>query len=93
LGHFTPAQVRAIVGEQVSLWGGVNTLSFLQNSPEEILDEARRCIQGAGKKGGYILSSGCVIPRGASKENVKALKITVEKYGVYQNGILKEVEL
>jgi len=90
LGHFTSAQVRKIVGERVSLLGGVNTLSFLQNSPEEILDEARRCIQGAGKKGGYILSSGCVIPRGASKENVKALKIAVEKYGVYQNGILKE---
>jgi len=90
LGHFTPAQVREIVGEQVSLLGGVNTLSFLQNSPEEILDEARRCIQGAGKRGGYILSSGCVIPRGASKENLKALKIAVEEHGVYQNGILKE---
>jgi uroporphyrinogen-III decarboxylase len=90
LGHFTPAQVRELVGKQVSLLGGVNTLSFLQNSPEEILEEARRCIQGAGKKGGYILSSGCVIPRGASKEKLKALKIAVEKYGVYQNGILKE---
>jgi len=90
LGHFTSAQVRKIVGERVSLLGGVNTLSFIQNSPEEILEEARRCIQGAGKNGGYILSSGCVIPRGASKANLKALKIAVEKYGVYQDGILKE---
>jgi len=91
LGNFTPAQVQEIVGEQVSLLGGVNTLSFIQNSPKEILEEARRCIQGAGKNGGYILSSGCVIPRDTSKENLKALKIAVEKYGVYKNEILEKI--
>ena len=91
LGNFTPAQVREIVGDQVSLLGGVNTLSFIQNSPKEILEEAKRCIQGAGKNGGYILSSGCVIPRDTSKENLKALKIAVEKYGVYKNEILEKI--
>jgi len=90
LGGFTPGQVRKILGNSVSLMGGVNTLSFINNSPEQIIEEARGCILAAGKRGGYILSSGCVIPRGASKENLKALKIAVEKYGVYQNGILKE---
>lgn len=90
LGGFTPGQAREIVGDRVSLMGGVNTLSFINNTSKQITEEAKMCILEAGKRGGYILSSGCVIPRGASKENLKALKIAVEKYGVYQNGILKE---
>jgi len=90
LGGFTPGQVREIVGDRVSLMGGVNTLSFINNTSKQIIEEAKMCILEAGKRGGYILSSGCVIPRGASKENLQALKIAVEKYGVYQNGILKE---
>ena len=91
LGGFTPGQVREIVGERVSLIGGVNTLSFINNTPKQIIEEAKRCMFEAGKKGGYILSSGCVIPRGASKENLSALRIATEKYGVYHKGTLKRV--
>lgn len=90
LGGFTPGQVREIVGERVSLMGGVNTLSFINNTPKQIIEEAKRCMFEAGKKGGYILSSGCVIPRGASKENLSALRIATEKYGVYHKGILND---
>jgi len=93
LGGFTPGQVRKIVGNSVSLMGGVNTLSFINNTPEQIIEEARRCILAAGIRGGYILSSGCVIPRRASKENLKALREAVEKYGIYYKGTLKEVGL
>ncbi|HDK25560.1 MAG TPA: hypothetical protein ENG48_00545 [Candidatus Atribacteria bacterium] len=93
LGGFTPGQVRKIVGNSVSLMGGVNTLSFINNTPEQIIEEARRCILAAGIRGGYILSSGCVIPRSASKENLKALREAVEKYGIYYKGTLKEVGL
>ena len=93
LGGFTPGQAREIVGDRVSLMGGVNTLSFINNTSNQIIEEAKMCILEAGKRGGYILSSGCVIPRGASKENLRALRIATEKYGVYQNGILKEVQL
>jgi len=93
LGGFTPGQVREIVGERVSLMGGVNTLSFINNSPEQIIEEAKKCMFEAGRKGRYILGSGCVIPRRASKENLEALREAVEKYGVYHNRILKEVEL
>jgi len=91
LGGFTPSQVREIVGDRVSLMGGVNTLSFINNRPKQIIEEAKKCMFEAGRKGGYILGSGCVIPRGASMENLRALRIATEKYGVYHNGILKEV--
>jgi len=71
--------------------GGVNTLSFINNSPEQIIEEAKKCMFEAGRKGGYILGSGCVIPRRASKENLEALRDAAEKYGAYHNVILKEV--
>jgi len=88
LGSFTPEQVRKITGDRVALMGGVNTLSFIQHSPEEIIQEAKKCIFEAGEHGGYVLSSGCVIPRGANIENLKALQTAVEKYGSYKNGSL-----
>ncbi len=92
LGNFNPAQVRDIVGDRVSLMGGVNTLSFINCSADEIMNEARQCMIQAGQKGGYILSSGCVIPRGVNIEKLLALNKAVLKYGYYQEGRLKEVE-
>jgi len=91
LGGFTPGQVREIVGDRVSLMGGVNTLSFINNTPKQIIEEAKKCMFEAGRKGGYILSSGCVIPRGASMDNLKTLRIATEKYGVYHKGILEKI--
>lgn len=73
LGGFTCAEARAIVGDAVALMGGVNTLSFVNGSPDDIISEATACLQGAGKDGGYILGSGCVVPRQAKLENLKAL--------------------
>jgi len=90
LGGAEPGQVRERVGNAVSLMGGVNTLSFIQRKPEEIEQEARRCIWSAGQRGGFILGSGCVVPRSATRENLLALRRTVELYGVYDNGVLKE---
>jgi uroporphyrinogen-III decarboxylase len=88
LGHFTPGEVRKRVGDAVSLMGGVNTLSFIDSTPEEIIEEARGCIIQAGEKGGYILGSGCVVPRDAKRENVEALRIASERYGIYRDGRL-----
>jgi uroporphyrinogen-III decarboxylase len=88
LGHFAPGEVRKRVGDAVSLMGGVNTLSFIDSTPEEIIEEARGCILQAGEKGGYILGSGCVVPRDAKRENVEALRIASERYGIYRDGRL-----
>ena len=84
LGGFLPAAVRQKVGDAVSLMGGVNTLTFLQGTPADILHESKTCIQQAGARGGYILGSGCVVPRDAKKENLRALREAAERYGIYQ---------
>jgi uroporphyrinogen-III decarboxylase len=74
LGGFSVGQARRIVGDQMVLMGGVNTLSFVQSSPAEIHAEALRCIQQGEVNGGrFILGSGCALPRDARLENLRAL--------------------
>ena len=81
LGDFTCAEAREAVGDRIALMGGVNTLSFINSSPEELIEEAHICIEGAGQRGGFILGSGCVVPRSASRENLLALHTTAERFG------------
>jgi hypothetical protein len=90
LGDFTPAQVRERVGAAVSLMGGVNTLTFLDGTPEQIVEESLACMRQAGASGGYILGSGCVVPRDAAKENLLALREAADTYGIYRQGRLVE---
>jgi hypothetical protein len=72
LGGFTVADIRAKVGQSVSLMGGVNTISLLQNTPNQIEQEATECIRQSGGNG-FILGSGCVVPRDCPLENIAAL--------------------
>jgi hypothetical protein len=88
LGGFTVAQAREKVGNDVDLMGGINTLSFVQLLPSEIVEEARQCIEQGGKKGNFILGSGCVVPRDAQLENLFILKDVAEQYGRYAAGAL-----
>ena len=83
LGGFTPAQIRERVGDAVSLLGGVNTLSFLDGSPDQILADFAACIRQVGAEGGYILGSGCLVPRGTKKENLLALRHAADRFGSY----------
>ena len=88
LGGFTPADIRQRVGDAVSLMGGVNTLSFVDGTPESVRGETRRCIEEAGARGGFVLGSGCVVPRSALKENLLALREAADRYGRYGDGRL-----
>lgn len=91
MGGFTCKQARERVGNDVALMGGVNTLSFIHSSEKEIVEEAKKCIIDAGEKGGFLLGSGCVIPRSAKKENIKVLAKVTKEYGVYKEDKLIKV--
>ena len=84
LGGFTCAQARQRAGNRIALMGGVNTLSFLDSSPGELIEEARVCIEGAGRDGGFVLGSGCVVPRSAKVENLLAIREAAERYGAIE---------
>jgi uroporphyrinogen-III decarboxylase len=73
LGGFNVKQVREKAGDNISLMGGVNALTLLNGSPKEIMDEAYECMGGAGTKGGFVLGSGCVVPRNTPSKNITAL--------------------
>jgi hypothetical protein len=88
LGGFSPADARARVGDAVALMGGVNTLTLLRGTPAGVLAEARSCIRQAGGRGGYLLGSGCVVPRGTPRENLLALAEAARRHGAYRDGRL-----
>ena len=72
MGGFTVNDIKNKVGNVVSLMGGVNTLSLLQNNPNQIRKEAAECIKQS-RQNGFILGSGCVVPRDCPQENLQAL--------------------
>lgn len=88
MGGFTSKQVRERVGDSIALMGGVNTMSFVDSSEEEIRKEAQIVMTEAGMNGGFVLGSGCVVPRSAKRENLTALVDATNKFGKYKNGVL-----
>ena len=73
LGNFSVGDIRTLVGNEFMLMGGVNTLSFINQSPENIIAEAERCIREGFTGGHYAVGSGCVVPRTASRESLLAV--------------------
>lgn len=69
-----------IVKDRTCIRGNLETTLFLEGTPEEVLKEAKKCIDlGSGKR--YILSAGCGIPKFSKVENLKALREAVNIFG------------
>ena len=81
LGNFSVRDIRSIVGNTFMLMGGVNTLSFVNQPPDKIMAEAERCIDEGFTNGHYAVGSGCVVPRNASREAIRALAEASKKKG------------
>jgi hypothetical protein len=74
LGGSTAGALRRLVGPRQALMGGIDTMSFLRSSAEEIALEARSCILEGGAQGAFVLGSGCALPRGSKRENIEAAR-------------------
>ena len=73
-GKFSVREIRQIVGNDYMLMGGVDTMSFINKSPEMVRHEAERCIhEGFIDHRNYAVGSGCNIPRTAKIETLQAL--------------------
>ncbi|HRW10655.1 MAG TPA: uroporphyrinogen decarboxylase family protein [Caldilineaceae bacterium] len=65
---------KARIGDKVGLVGNVDTVTeLLQGTPETVRASAQRCIDQAGVGGGFLLGSGCIVPRYAPLANVRAM--------------------
>ncbi len=93
LGGSTPGRMRELIGGGAALMGGIDTMSFLNGSPESITREALACMRTGGAKGGFVLGSGCALPRGTPAENLAAARDAALEYGIYHDGILAERSL
>ncbi|MHB1318984.1 MAG: uroporphyrinogen decarboxylase family protein [Anaerolineae bacterium] len=83
LGGVDVADAKRRVGHRVALMGGVNTLTLLGGTPDEVTAEARECIRKGAQGGGYILGAGDMVPRHARPENVDAMIAAAKTYGTY----------
>jgi uroporphyrinogen decarboxylase len=64
---------RQRIGDDVILAGNVHTVTdLLQGTPDTVAASARRCIQQTGGRG-FILGSGCLVPRHTPLDNVRAM--------------------
>jgi uroporphyrinogen decarboxylase len=62
------------IGDKVILVGNVHTVEeLLQGTPETVTAASNRCIDHAGAGGGFMLGSGCIVPRYTPLENVQAM--------------------
>ncbi len=67
-------QAKEVLGGKVCVAGKVSpTGVFLNGKPEEVLAEAKACVQAWGRGGGFILTLGCDFPKAVPSENIKAL--------------------
>ena len=65
------------IGDRIALVGNVHTVTdLLQGTPESVAASAQRCIDQAGIGSGFLLGSGCIVPRYTTVENVKAMVAT-----------------
>lgn len=79
----TVRHTKEVIGDRLTLIGGLSCLTLLQGTPEKVYAEARACIE-EGKPGGrYILGSACAIPRLTPPENLDAARKAIEDFGWY----------
>jgi len=77
------AKVKKTVGQVACLYGNVPSALLALGTPQEMKDYVKKCIDIAGKGGGYILSNGAFFDH-AKAENVKAMVDFAKEYGVYK---------
>ncbi len=65
------AIAKRTIGNRVALIGNVDTVTeLLEGTPECVRGASQRCIDQAGGGSGFVLGSGCIVPRHTPLENV-----------------------
>jgi uroporphyrinogen-III decarboxylase len=77
------AKTKKTVGAIGCLYGNVPSALLALGTPQEVKDYVKKCIDVAGKGGGYIVSNGAFFDH-AKAENVKAMVEFAKEYGIYK---------
>ena len=77
------AKAKETVGE-IACIGGTMPIDLLTvGTPQQVKDHVKKCIDTAGKDGGYIMANGAFFDR-VKWENLKAMVDFTKEYGVYK---------
>ena len=68
---------------KTTIMGNVDPILFVQGTPEQLAEEAKKCLDIAQGEARYVVGPGCQIPLGASIENIKAFTQTCHKLGAF----------
>ncbi len=75
-------------GDKVVLAGNVSAskagASLMDGTPEDVLREAKKCIEIGMPGGSFWLTAGCEVHHACKPENIKALVQAAKEYGVYK---------
>lgn len=77
------AKAKKTLGKVACMFGNVPSALLALGTPQEVKDYVKKCIDVAGKGGGYIVSNGAFFDH-AKAENVKAMVDFAKEYGVYK---------
>ena len=76
-------KLKALYGDRLTLWGGVDTELMIEGTVEDTIAETRRILKACAPGGGFIMGSSHSILTGVKPENYLALVETTEKEGWY----------
>ncbi len=79
------AKIREKYGNKVGIRGNVSTTQLLNGTPNEVEESCRKSIKAAAKGGGFILGSGCELPKNTPRRNLEAMVTAARKYGRYHH--------
>jgi len=74
---------KAMVGDKITLMGGISCLTLLNGSPEQVYEEASQCVTDGKPGGRYVLGSACAVPRNTPPENLLAARQAAVALGGY----------
>ena len=77
------AKAKKTLGKVACMFGNVPSALLALGTPQEVKDYVKKCIDVAGKDGGYIVSNGAFFDQ-AKAENVHAVVDATREYGVYK---------
>jgi uroporphyrinogen-III decarboxylase len=77
------AKAKKTLGKVACMFGNVPSALLALGTPQEVKDYVKKCIDVAGKDGGYIVSNGAFFDQ-AKAENVHAVVDATREYGIYR---------
>ena len=77
------ASLKQTLGDKISFMGGIDSSQILNfGTPDDIVQEVKRCLRAAGYNGGYFVGPGHNI-LSTPWENIVVLRNAIEKYRKY----------